>query len=65
MKTLKEIATRLYGESKWQQDLAEALEVDTSSIRRWKTYENCPGPVRAALRCFLRERNINNDQLGG
>jgi len=56
---LKDIAIKLYGEDRWQQDLAEALDVDTSSIRRWKTYGNCPGPVKAAVRCFLRERGIN------
>ncbi len=58
MMPIKKIAIALFGEEKWQQDIAEALGVDTSSIRRWKTYEMAPGPAQAAMKCFLRERGI-------
>ena len=63
MTPIKKIATVMFGEDKWQQDMAKALCVDTSSIRRWKTYEGSPGPVRAAMRCFLRERGFKELKL--
>lgn len=53
---LRAIAVKLYGERGWQTSLAEALEVDTSSIRRWVSGAiPVPGPVAAAVKCFGRE----------
>lgn len=52
---LVEAAQRLYGERGWQQKLAAALNVDTSTIRRWMYADAVPGPAEAALRCFIRE----------
>jgi hypothetical protein len=53
---LRTIAVKLYGEHGWQTALAEALEVDTSSIRRWVSGAiPVPGPVAAAVQCFARE----------
>jgi hypothetical protein len=54
---LKETATRLYGKWGWQTRLAQALNVDASSIRRWTSGQiPVPGPVAAAVQCFERER---------
>lgn len=53
---LKAAAIRLYGERGWQTSLAAALNVDTSSIRRWVSGSvPVPGPVEAAVKCFERE----------
>jgi len=53
---LRDIAVKLYGSHGWQTALAEALEVDTSSIRRWVSGAiPVPGPVAAAVKCFARE----------
>jgi hypothetical protein len=53
---LKETAIRLYGEWGWQTRLAEALNVDVSSVRRWTAGQvPVPGPVAAAVTCFERE----------
>lgn len=47
---------RLYGERGWQSKMAAALNVDTSTIRRWMYADAVPGPAAAALQCFLREK---------
>jgi hypothetical protein len=55
---LKETLIALYGKWGWQTKAAEALGVDASSIRRWTHGQIAvPGPVAAAVRCFLRERS--------
>lgn len=50
---LKKIGKKLYGYG-WQTRLAEALEVDGSTVRRWVSgVVPIPGPVAAAIRCFV------------
>lgn len=54
---LKDAGRQLYGEYGWQTRLAEALGVNGSTIRRYISGAiPIPGPVAAAVRCFLRER---------
>lgn len=54
---LKRIGPRLYGFG-WQTRMAEALGVDTSTVRRWVSGAvPIPNPVEAALRCFEREHD--------
>ena len=51
---LSEAGRRLYGEWGWQTRLSEALSVDGSTVRRWISGAvPIPGPVEAAVRCFL------------
>lgn len=52
-KELIEIGQKLYGSHGWQTAMAAALEIDTSTIRRWIYADSVPGPAAAALRCFL------------
>lgn len=54
---LADICRELWGSYGWQTRLAEALDVDGSTVRRWVSGAvPVPGPVAAALRCFLREK---------
>lgn len=53
---LVEAGQFLYGERGWQQRMAAALHVDTSTIRRWMYANSVPGPAAAALACFIREK---------
>lgn len=54
---LREALIGLYGGWGWQAKAAEALNVDVSSVRRWISGQiPVPGPVEAAVRCFVRER---------
>ena len=57
---LREAGLELYGERGWQTRLAEALQVDGSTVRRWISGAvSIPGPAAAAVRCFLREKRRN------
>lgn len=48
---------KLFGEKTGQTRMAEALEVDPSSVRRWISGAiPIPGPVKAAVRCFLNRQ---------
>ena len=48
----------LYGERGWQARLAETLRSDVSSVRRWTSGQvPVPGPVQAAVWCFLEKRD--------
>lgn len=53
---LIKIGQELYGDRGWQTKMAAALEIDTSTIRRWIYADSVPGPAAAALKCFTRER---------
>jgi hypothetical protein len=51
---LKQSLIVLYGERGWQAQAARALHVDVSSVRRWTSGQiPVPGPVIAAVECFL------------
>ena len=55
---LKKAGEVLYGKWGWQTRLAEALEVDGSTVRRWVSGAvSVPGPAEAAIKCFLREKD--------
>ena len=45
----------LYGR-RWKASMARALGLDPATVWRYATGADIPGPVVAALRCFLRER---------
>lgn len=54
-KQLKDAGEKLYGYG-WQTKLAKDLNVDGSTVRRWVSGAvPIPGPVAAAVKCFLRE----------
>jgi DNA-binding transcriptional regulator YdaS (Cro superfamily) len=51
---LRDSCVALYGTWGWQTKLASELGVDPSSVRRWVSGAvPIPGPVAAAVRCFL------------
>lgn len=56
-KELVEIGQKLYGGHGWQTAMAAALEIDTSTIRRWIYADSVPGPAAAALRCFVEKKD--------
>ena len=54
---LREIGVTLYGEWGWQTRMAESLDVRVTTVQRWVSGAvPIPGPARAALECFLREK---------
>lgn len=54
---LKEAAIKLFGERGWTTALAENLGVDRSQIWRYvNNRTDVPGPVEAAVRCWLMNR---------
>jgi hypothetical protein len=57
---LRQAGIALFGPAKgWQKKLAEALAVDEATVSRWLTGNvTIPGPVRAAVSCWLRERKL-------
>ena len=55
---LKRLGKALYGYG-WQTRLAEALDVEGSTVRRWVSGAvPIPGPAAAAIKCFAREKQI-------
>jgi hypothetical protein len=55
---LRAAGEELYGRE-WQTRLAETLRVDGSTVRRWVSGAvPIPGPVEAAIRCFLDRRSL-------
>ncbi len=58
---LKAALIRLLGQRGWQMAAAEKLGVDVATVRRWTSGAvPVPGPVRAAVACWLRERAARN-----
>ena len=56
---LQIIGEALYGDWGWQTRLAEVLEVDGSTVRRWVSGAVVvPGPVKVALRLMLEARGM-------
>ena len=54
---LRDAGIELYGKWGWQTRLAEALKVDGSTVRRWVSGAvPIPGPVEAAVLCFLSRK---------
>ncbi len=55
-KQLCDTGVKLWGDRGWQTRMAESLKVDGSTVRRWVSGAlPIPGPVEAALQCFMRE----------
>ena len=55
---LKAAGERLFGRF-WQTRLAEALDVDPSTVRRWVSgVVQVPGPVAVAVRGMVRIKEI-------
>lgn len=57
---LKIVGEALFGAWGWQTRLAEQLEVDGSTVRRWVSGAVAvPGPVKVALRLMLERRGLS------
>jgi hypothetical protein len=60
---LREIGIELFGEWGWQTRVAEALQVDGSTVRRWVSGAvPIPGPASVALECLSREAKDNEQK---
>ena len=56
---LKIVGEALFGAWGWQTRLAEQLEVDGSTVRRWVSGAVAvPGPVKVALRLMLERQGL-------
>lgn len=55
---LRQAAILLFGERGWMSRLAEALDVDRSTVSRWFAGLPIPGPVAAALWSWLLLQKI-------
>lgn len=51
---LKDAAIKLFGERGWQSALALHLGIDRTQVWRYVTTGKVPGPVAAAVSCWLR-----------
>lgn len=54
---LKKAGIKLYGERGWQSSLAKDLGIDRTQIWRYVTNNSVPGPVEAAVTCWLKNPN--------
>ena len=62
---LTDIGLTLYGPQGWQTKLAQALEVDYSTVKRWVSGATAiPGPARVALRLMLKVRDMGEGRGG-
>jgi len=56
---LRIVGEALFGAWGWQTRLAEQLEVDGSTVRRWVSGAvSVPGPVKVALRLMLERQGL-------
>lgn len=62
MRILREIGEALYG-SRWQTDMAEALEVSDRTVRRWAAGDTIPAGVWIDLIRIMQERAVLLDDL--
>jgi len=54
---LRRLAIKCFGERAWQTRLAEALQVDGSTVRRWVSGAvPVPNPAAVALRCLAQHQ---------
>jgi hypothetical protein len=51
---LVKIGKKMYGDRGWQTALATALQIDTSTVRRWITSDSIPRSAALALK-YLEE----------
>lgn len=55
---LKDAAIKLYGHKHWLVRLAADLGSNRSSVWRWANgHQPVPGPVAAAVSCWMKEKN--------
>lgn len=55
---LKGLGEAIFGNWGWQTRIAEALEVDGSTVRRWVSGAVAvPGPAKVALRLLLEQKS--------
>jgi transcriptional regulator with XRE-family HTH domain len=54
---LRQAGIELFGEHGWQGKLADRLGVDRTQIWRYVTNNRVPGPVAAAVECWLENKN--------
>ena len=56
---LRVVGEALFGSWGWQTRLAEVLEVDGSTVRRWVSGAvSVPGPAKVALRLMLEQQGL-------
>jgi hypothetical protein len=51
---LKEAGIKLFGRRGWQSALAERLGIDRTQVWRYMQNDRVPGPVAAAVECWLK-----------
>ncbi len=62
-KDLSEAGEELFGRWGWQTRLAEALEVDGSTVRRWVSGAvPIPHPIKHALRLMLENAELREER---
>ena len=62
MRLLREIGEALYG-SRWQTDMAAALEVSDRTVRRWAAGDTIPTGVWTDLMRLMQQRATALDDL--